>query len=82
MYVRKAKHTAGIEVDEEGTVAYAATVSTIEAWGAEAPEAPPVFRADHPFLFMIIDDITGTILFLGRVADPAKFTGRASSIEP
>jgi serpin B len=36
-----------------------------------AEEPIPVFRADHPFIFLIQDDETGNILFMGRVADPA-----------
>jgi serpin B len=36
------------------------------------PLPPPVFRADHPFIFMIRDIHTGSILFIGRVTDPSK----------
>jgi serpin B len=37
-----------------------------------APGEPiPVFRADHPFLFLIQDNDTGNILFMGRMVNPA-----------
>ncbi|WP_281175307.1 serpin family protein [Methanogenium cariaci] len=37
---------------------------------APMEEPVPVFRADHPFVFLITDDETGELLFMGRVADP------------
>ena len=63
-------HQAFVEVDEEGTEAAAATAVVIRL--VSAPIDPvPVFRADHPFIFMIRDDETGIILFIGRIANPA-----------
>lgn len=61
-------HQAVVKVNEQGTVAAAATAEP--AADAAAEEGPPTFRADHPFLFLIRDDHTGSILFMGRVADP------------
>ena len=60
-------HKAFIDVKEEGTEAAAATV-VMMARGA-AP-AGPVFLANHPFLFLIQENKTGSILFIGRVIDP------------
>jgi len=54
-------------VNEEGTEAAAATA--VGMMGG-MPAKPPEFRADHPFLFLIQDNRTGSILFLGRVVDP------------
>jgi len=36
------------------------------------PPPPPKFRADHPFIFLILDTRTGSVLFLGRLLDPAS----------
>ena len=58
-------HQAFIEVNEEGTEAAAAT-----AVGMRATSMPPMFIANHPFLFLIRENSTGTILFIGRVMDP------------
>jgi serpin B len=64
-------HKAFIEVNEEGTKAAAATAVEMRATGAISRPVPtPVFRADHPFLFMIVDDETGSVLFMGRVMNP------------
>jgi serpin B len=35
-------------------------------------EQPPVFRADHPFIFLIRDNRSSSILFMGRMADPGN----------
>jgi serpin B len=64
-------HRAVIEVMEDGTEAAAATsVAVIAGAIAHPPEPPQVFHVDHPFLFAIVDDASGAILFQGRIADP------------
>jgi serpin B len=66
-------HKAFVTVDELGTEAAAAT-AVVMPTAAAAPmrTAPPFeFRADHPFLFFIIDKSSGLILFMGRVSDPS-----------
>jgi len=62
-------HQAFIKVDEVGTEAAAAT-----AVGMELKSIPQrtVFRADHPFIFIIQDRETSNILFIGKVVDPNK----------
>jgi len=72
LYIGGVFHKAWIETNEEGTEAAAATAVVMEA-GAAFPEHPPKeFRADHPFLFVIEDNKTGLILFMGRVSDPRE----------
>jgi serpin B len=62
-------HQAFVEVNEEGTEAAAAT-GVIMSLAMEVAGPTPVFRADHPFLFLIRDQQSGTILFMGRLASP------------
>ncbi len=62
-------HKAYVRVDEKGTEAAAATAVVMTL--AAIMESPcPVFRADHPFLFLIRQKSTGSILFMGRVVEP------------
>jgi len=70
LYVREVVHQAFVDVNEEGTEAAAATAVVIELKSMQIDEQVPVFRADHPFLFLIQDNDTGNILFLGRVMNP------------
>ena len=66
-------HRAMIEVSEESTEAAAATAISMVATGLpRKPEVPEVFRVDRPFLFSIVDDATGAILFTGRISDPLQ----------
>jgi serpin B len=71
VYLGKVLHRAVIDVAEESTEAAAATTVIIRPT-AVAPVAaqPEPFRADHPFLFYLVDDTTGLILFQGRISDP------------
>ncbi|MBP7528403.1 MAG: hypothetical protein KA801_10780 [Syntrophorhabdaceae bacterium] len=69
LWIGQIKHKAFVEVNEEGTEAAAATA--VEMVTKSMPVREPVFRADHPFFFMIRDNETGTILFMGRMANPA-----------
>ncbi len=58
-------HSALIEVSEEGTEAAGATMVTFHIGGI-----PPSFVVDRPFLFFIVDEATGAILFQGKIVDP------------
>jgi len=68
LYISAVLHKAFVEVNEEGTEAAAATGVVMGLRSMPAP--PPVFRADHPFVFIIKDNNTDSILFVGRVTDP------------
>lgn len=70
LYIGAVIHKGFVEVNEEGTEAAAATAVGIRAMSMPAP--PPVFRADRPFLFLIKENQTGSILFMGRVTDPTE----------
>jgi len=76
LVISAAIHKAYIDVDENGTEAAAATAVVMEmatAMQSRTPPPPPiVFTADHPFLFLIRDNASGAILFMGRVTDPTK----------
>jgi len=77
LFINVVVHKAFVEVDEAGTVAAAATGVGVGA--TVAPPPMPVFRADHPFIFMIRDSLSGSILFLGRVVNPPAYSGSARS---
>ncbi len=74
LYVNFVLHKAWGQVNESGTEAAAATV--VDTGGSSGgagppPGLPPVLRADHPFLFLIRDAQTGSVLFLGRLTNPS-----------
>ena len=69
LFISAVIHKAFVEVNEEGTEAAAAT-GVVMRLTSIGPAPIPVFRADHPFLFLIRDNLSGSILFIGRVANP------------
>ncbi len=71
LYISHVAHKAYVDVNEEGTEAAAATAGVVRAMSARYPPIP-TFRADRPFLFLIRDTQTGTILFLGRMMRPPQ----------
>ncbi len=78
LFISSVIHKAFVEVNEEGTEAAAATgVVVVTSTGVTPP--PELFRADHPFLFLIRDNRTESILFWGRVTEPS---GAATVPEP
>ena len=72
LYISQVIHQAYVNVNEEGTEAAAATAVVIKIRCSAPGPKTPVFRADHPFIFMITEEETGLILFLGRLGDPGK----------
>ena len=65
LYIEKVFHQAFIDVNEEGSEA---TAATGVLGGVRSP--PPSFEANHPFIFLIRENHTGNILFLGRLVNP------------
>ncbi len=72
LYIGAIIHKAYVSVDEKGTEAAAATAVIMETTSAPMPQEPIEFRVDHPFIFLIRDNVTGTILFIGRVVNPGS----------
>lgn len=65
-WVDKVVHGTNVEVDEEGTVAAAATAYNM------ASSIPPSFIVNHPYLFAIVDNENGALLFMGRIVNPVQ----------
>ncbi len=72
LFLDKAIHKAYVDVNEKGTEAAAVTALVME-FGIEPDKPKPKkFIVDHPFIFLIRDNQTGSILFVGRIVDPTK----------
>ena len=65
LYIDEVKHKTFVKVDEEGTEAAAAT-----SVGIGVVSAPPMFVVDRPFVFVLREKLSGTILFMGKIVDP------------
>ena len=68
LYVSEATQVAYVDVNEVGTEAAAITAGVLTLTSVQPP--PPMFIANHPFVFIIQDDESGAILFMGRLSDP------------
>ncbi|MEM2930170.1 MAG: serpin family protein [Thermoproteota archaeon] len=68
LFISQVIHQAYVKVDEKGTEAAAATAVIMKL--TAIPETK-VFRADRPFIFIIQENETGAILFMGRISDPS-----------
>jgi serpin B len=68
--ISRVEHKAFMDVSEQGTEAAAATGVGISLTSVREPEQAVVFRADHPFLFLIRDTRSEVVLFIGRLMDP------------
>jgi len=68
LLINDVTHQAFIETNEEGTEAAAATIVDIGL--TSMPLDPTVFKADHPFIYIIRETTSNSIIFMGAVADP------------
>jgi len=69
LFISNVIHESFIEVSEQGTEAAASTAVVMRKGGVQS------IIADHPFLYIIRDKNTGSLLFIGRVIDPTRTSG-------
>jgi len=69
IWISKVKHKTFVDVNEEGTEA--AAVTSVEVVSTSTASGPPTIHVDRPFLFVIRERFSGTILFMGLIMDPA-----------
>jgi serpin B len=68
LFISAVIHKAFVDVNEEGTEAAAATAVVM----GKGLQRELVFRADHPFIFLIRDTRSRSILFTGRMVNPLE----------
>jgi serpin B len=74
LYIAKVIHQANIDVVEQGTTAAAVTVAVGRATAVGPAEGiqSVTFKVDRPFVYLIRDQTTGAVLFMGRITDPSS----------
>ncbi len=70
LFISRVIHQTFIDVQEEGTEAAAATIVEISLTSTGGGGSPIHFKADKPFLYLIKENSTGTIVFMGKVGKP------------
>eukprot|EP00252_Welwitschia_mirabilis_P027084 TRINITY_DN9163_c0_g1_i1.p1 TRINITY_DN9163_c0_g1~~TRINITY_DN9163_c0_g1_i1.p1 ORF type:complete len:397 (-),score=75.74 TRINITY_DN9163_c0_g1_i1:214-1404(-) len=70
LFISNVFHKAFVEVNEKGTEAAAASAATIQLRSLQFTVTEEDFVADHPFMFVIKEDVTGVVLFIGHVLNP------------
>lgn len=70
LYISRVIHQSFIEVSEVGTEAAAATIVEIVTESVD-PNQPPHLSLNRPFFFVIREHVDGTVLFLGKIVEPA-----------
>lgn len=76
LFLSEVKQKSFVEVNEEGTEAAAVTTVTLHAMVATRPESPFELILDHPFFFVIGDETTHSILFMGIVSNPVSVAAK------
>jgi serpin B len=71
LFIGFVQHNSFIETDEKGTKAAAATIVGMYTTAMPIEPQPYTFNADHPFLYVIREVTTNTIVFMGKVEDPS-----------
>ena len=72
-HLKEMKQKVDIEVDEEGIRANAGTIANGIYGGIMGGQVLPFhMKVNRPFLFLIRDDLTGSLIFIGAVMDPAR----------
>ena len=81
LYIEKVLHKAHFEIDEEEVKAAATTLAVMRIRGTTPPPKNIDFIANHPFVFLIIDNKTNTILFIGKFVNQEMKQGPLGNVD-